>query len=492
MTTAAEPIRTLMLCGSGLSLWMTVAALSRSLPATIDIKVAEIDSNPTEDAFYGQLLPPAAYRFHLSIDLSEPELLLNTGSTFAYGTYLHNWASTDRSWVQAFHQPLMILEGVPLAKLIQQDPSLSLQDMLISAQAALGGVFAHPPENATHPLSRAEYGYAFDPKELTALYKAVSLARSIQLIKARIDQVERNSTGITSVTLSDGHQLSADLFVDCSGPSATLLSPSKTEAKGSRTVQALISRISDSPVGKAAQTIKSGDYGWQSEVTLRSGARRMTVFHEDSRQIATAAHGTDPDASITLSLGCRENPWAGNCVAIGQAACTVEPLTTAPMKLLLRDIQRLMDLFPVSTDMQIEALEYNRVFHDDVCHAKMFNQAHFALPSLPNGPYWQAAAAQKQPPKLSRKLIQYESRGYFVAYDDEPFDDVDWAILHDGMERRPRRRDPLASMAEPAKVIVRLEQQQTSIQSILNKMPPHSVYVSKFLSYLHRKHSHNG
>lgn len=267
-----------MLCGSGLSLWMTAAALSRSLPKTIALKVVEIDSNPAEDAFYGHILPPAAYRFHLSIGLSEPELLLNTGSTFAYGTYLHNWAGTNRSWVQAFHQPLLVLEGVPLAKLIQLDPSLSLQDILISAQAAMGGVFAHPPEDHKHPLSRAEYGYAFDPKELTALYKAVSLTRSIQLIEARIDQVERNSTNITSVTLSDGQRLSADLFIDCSGSSATLLSLSKTEAKGSRTLQALISRITDTPVGKAAQTIKSGDYGWQSGITLRSSDRRMTVF----------------------------------------------------------------------------------------------------------------------------------------------------------------------------------------------------------------------
>jgi len=489
---ASGPIQTLMLCGSGLSLWMTVAALSRSLPATIDIKVVEIDSNPAEDAFYGQILPPAAYRFHLSIGLSEPELLLNTGSTFAYGTHFRNWAGIERSWVQAFHQPLMVLEGVPLAKLVQQNPSSSLQDMLISAQAALGGVFAHPPEDSMHPLSRAEYGYAFDPRELTALYKAVSLTRSIQLIEARIDQVERNSAGIASVTLSDGQRLSADLFIDCSGSSATLRGPAKTDEKDCRTVQALISRINDTPVGKAAQTIKSGDYGWQSEVTLRSGARRMTVFHKDSRRAATAAHGVDPDASITLTLGSRKHAWAGNCVAIGQASCTVEPITTAPIKLLLRDIQRLIDLFPISTDMRIEAREYNRVFQDDVCHAEIFNQAHFALPSPPNGLYWQAASAQKQAPKLTRKLVQYESRGHLVAYDDEPFDDVDWAILHDGMGRQPRRRDPLASMAEPAKVDARLEQRQKSIQSVLSKMPPHSIYVSKFLSYLHRKHSQNG
>ena len=489
---ASGPIQTLTLCGGGLSLWMTAAALSRSLPDTIKITIVEMDPEPVEDAFYGQILPPEAYAFHLSIGLSEPELLLNTETTFALGTHVRDWAGRGQSWVQVFHQPLLILDGVPLAKLIQQTPDRSLQDTLISAQAVLHGVFAHPPEDPEHPLSRAEYGYAFAPRELTALYKAVSLKRSIHLIRAGVDQIDRNSAGITALTLSDGQRVSADLFIECSGPDAVLQPTTSSGRESGRTLHALISHIGGAPLGAPARTVLSGEHGWQSEVALRSGISRITICHPDSESHARTVHDVDPDSNATFHLGYIDAAWTSNYIAIGQTASAFEPITTAPIKLLLRDIERLINLFPVTSDMRIEAQEYNRLFREDVCHADIFNQAHFALPDLPHAPYWQSASASPQHPKLSRKLVQYESRGHLVAYDHEPFDDVDWAVLHDGLGRKPKRRDPLASLAEPAMVQAKLESLEQSIQSAIGKMPPHSIYMSKFLSYLHRKYSCNG
>jgi len=170
---------------------MSAAALSRSLPDSVKITIVETGVNPVEDMFYGQVLPPQAYAFHLSIGLSEPELLLNTGTTFALGTEFQSWAQTNRSWVQAFHQPLPVWNGVPLAKLIHQRPHASLQSTLISAQAGLKGVFAHPSEDRTHPLSRHEYGYAFDPKQLSALYKAATRRRPVKMISAQIETLQR-------------------------------------------------------------------------------------------------------------------------------------------------------------------------------------------------------------------------------------------------------------------------------------------------------------
>lgn len=483
----SEPVKTVALCGSGLALWMSAAALSRNLPDSVKITIVETGQNPVDDMFYGQVLPPQAYAFHLSIGLSEPELLLNTGTTFAYGTHFQSWAQTNRSWVQAFHQPLPVWDGVPLTKLIHQRPHASLQSSLVSAQAGLKGVFAHPSEDGTHPLSRAEYGYAFDSKQLSALYKASTMRRPIALIVADITTVQRADTGITALTLSDGQTLCADFFIDCTGPHAQLQDKTNPKAESGRTVKATLRHTPGTPLRAPIQRVRSGDYGWRSEVILRSGAQRLTVSDANNE-----TEGRDTDVSALLQLGCRANGWIENCVAIGQAASVLEPFTTAPIKLLLRDIDRIIKLFPISANMKIEAQEYNRLFRDDFIHASLFNQAHFAIPDYPEAPYWQAAAAQMNDPKLVRKLTQYESRGHLVAYDNEPFDGVDWAVLHDGMGRVPRRRDPLAALIDPAIIDTRLEALQTTIQSVVKKMPPHPVYMSKFLSYLQRKYTRNG
>lgn len=489
---ASGPLTTVLLCGGGLSLWMTAAALRRSLPETVEITIVETSVNPVEDMFYGQVLPPQAYAFHLSIGLSEPELLLNTGTTFAFGTHFQNWAQTDRSWVQAFHQPLPVWDGIPLTKLIQQRPDTSLQMSLISAQAALKGVFAHPSDDTSHPLSRAEYGYAFDTKQLSALYKAATMQGTVRLIAAQIKTVNRNDTAINGVTLSDGQTLTADLFLDCTGPSAQLQKKTDAPVKAGRTVKATLRQTSDTPIGAAVQRVRSGDYGWRSEVTLRSGALRLTVVDAGTHTETVDTGPDGSDVSTVVQLGSCAAAWTENCVAIGQAACILEPFTTAPIKLLLRDIDRGIKLFPVSADMRIEAQEYNRMFRDDYAHASLFNNAHFAIPDHPDTPYWQAASAKIDDQKLVRKLTQYEGRGHLVAYDNEPFDDVDWAVLHDGMGRTPRRRDPLAALADPAIVQTRVEALQTAIGTVVQKMPPHSVYMSKFLSYLQRKYTRNG
>jgi tryptophan halogenase len=467
---------------------MTAAAIGQSLPDTVAVTIIETGDHPVHDMFYGHVLPPQAYAFHLSIGLSEPELLLNTDSTFILGTDFQNWAQTGRSWVQAFHQPLPVWDGVPVMKLVAQTPHVTLQSTLIGAQAALSGRFAHPPEDAAHPLSRAEYGYAFDPRHLTRLYKIAAMRRTSRLISAQIDSVQRSDAAITRVTLSDGQSVSADLFVDCTGPKAALQAHPALRAQQGRTVRGTLRRIEETPIGAATQQVRSGDYGWRSEVVLRSGACRLTV---------TDPHAADAqqDAAETraeIQLGSRDKPWTGNCVAVGQAAGVLEPFTTAPMKLLLRDIDRLINLVPVSGDMQIEAREYNRMFRDDFAHAHLFNQAHFAVPDSPATPYWQATAAGNNDPKLVRKLTQYDSRGHLVAYDNEPFDGLDWAVLHDGIGRTPKRRDPVAALSDPVLVRQRLDALETAIQETVKKMPPQSIYLRKFLSYLQRKYARNG
>lgn len=368
-------------------------------------------------------------------------------------------------------------------KLIQQHPHATLQSTLISAQAAKTGVFAHPSEDPEHPLSRAEYGYAINPAELSRLYKAVAMRRNLQLISAQIETVTRKDDTVTSLTLTDGQRVEADLFIDCTGPSAVLRAKGLAPANKSRSVTAKLSRNADTPLGAPVQRVSGSDAGWRSDVVLRSGALRLTVADTSSELDGNAA---------SFQIGRAEKAWHGNTIAIGHAASILEPFTVAPMKLLLRDIERVQSLLPVSSDMRIEAQEYNRAARNDYDHASLFNQAHFAVPDLPDTPYWQTAAVKNDAPKLVRKLTQYNGRGYLVEYDNEPFDAVDWAVLHDGMGRTPHRADPLAAAIDPETVQSCLDTLRKNIKAVVERMPPHPIYMSKFIAYLHRKYSRNG
>jgi hypothetical protein len=65
-------------------------------------------------------------------------------------------------------------------------------------------------------------------------------------------------------------------------------------------------------------------------------------------------------------------------------------------------------------------------------------------------------------------------------------------VLHDGIGRTPKRRDPVAALSDPTLVRQRLDALQTAIEETVKKMPPQSIYLRKFLSYLQRKYARNG
>ena len=416
---------------------MAAAYLSRTAPPGVSITVVDADAAPDSDALYGQVLPPEFYSFHLSLGTDEPELLQTTDTAFSFGTTFADWGG--QSWVQPFHLPLQSIDNIPFHTLVAQDPRLSLQPFLVSAVAARAGRFAHPPEGAGNPLSRAEYGYLFDPAELMAFYRATATRAKVE-------------TG----------EVEADLHIHTSAPgngdTAFRAKLTRTPAKGT-----------EHPMRKLAATTD----GWQSEALTRTSRLRMEV-------------GTDVEGGFTFHPHGHPEPWRGDTVRIGHAARVVDPLTVAPIRLLLRDLQRMADLFPLTTDTAVEAREYNRVAADDTEHADIFHRAHFSKVDLSDSPYHRHYSTPASP-KLDRKLTQYNARAYLVSYDHEPFDALDWAVLHDGLRRKPRRHDTLAMGADGNSVGASLQGLHKGVETVVRKMPPHPIYLGKLLAYLERK-----
>ena len=466
---ADTPLRRIVICGGGLAAWMLAAHLSRRLPDSTSLAVVGPEAHPVEDALYGQVLPPEFYGFHLGLGIEEPALLLRTGTAFAFGLSVEQWGRASRSWIQPFHQPLAAIEGVPLATVIAQQPDTSLQPFLVSVEAIRHGRFAHPPEDSAHPLSRAEYGYLFDPVELTALYK--NLCPGVEHITGEFDDLESDGPRGTRLRLQSGQTIEADLFIDCSGPTARF---ARTTPEAKKPFYARLHRQSVRGPDRPVRRLVANTTGWATDVITRTG------------RIGLEVSGERLEGGSAFYPRFQDEPWSGNVVAVGQAACTLEPLTLAPMRMLLADIRRLAGLIPVSRDCTIEAREYNLAARNDRTNALIFHHAHFADIDLPEGTYWQDNAAFA-PPELERKLTQFTERGYLVGYDHELFDPLDWAVLHDGLGRKPRRPDALARALDPAKVSAQLDALRGGVQAVVAKMPPHAIYMGKFLDYLSRR-----
>ena len=468
---------------------MTAVMLSKNLPSDIQITVLETANSDAADIFYGTVTNPNSYNFHLNLGLTEADLLLRTQSSFSYGTDYKNWGLTKASWIQCFQGPLPSWNGIAFAHHISHGAQ-SLEHYLISAQAATKGKFAHPPADKNSALASAEYGYHFNARDLTKLYKIIARKNGVNTISQEIALVENQKGKITGLKLNNGERLYADLYVDAAGPQAQLISTlEESDAKAHRSLGALYSEQNSDHLGAPLRRVTSHGFGWQSVTPLQGVDAIMTVFHPQSEQAARKVHPSSPTIQCEVSLGARRSQaWSGNCVALGHAAAIVEPTTPGSIMLLQMDIERFMGLIPVTDEFDIEAKIYNDAFQTDVENIQLFNNAFFQLDGLSETPYWDIAKTTATSEKLDRKLKQFLHRGLLVHYDLEPFNDEDWTILHHGIGRQPQKNDVFAALSNVEKIGPQLKNKAKSIQDIVVKMPPHHTYVANYLNYLERKY----
>jgi|GEM_PF-688410 len=509
--------------GKGFAACMGALALAKQIPDNIELTFIHIPGSQPNDYLYGSISSPQAYQNNLMLGISEPELFLNTKSAFSFGTHYSNWGKDKLQWMQCFHLPFIAEQNVPFHHLLTKQQG-NITDYLISAQAAKLGRFAHPPtENTQSALSRAEYGYHFDVNEWSALFlsKLTTLSkaeleskpahqskqshRKLNIIQADIKTVHtQNNTHdsardneISYLELSDGQRIEASLFIDCTGPEAQLVSALNNEFDTHKYVMMNAKTEEVAQTGPSCRLVKGQvtkgqgqESIWQSLTPLQNKnlVLSLRLLESGAQSHADSSTGSSKDRSTdsysktesAIALGQRPQAWIGNCVAFGHSAYLLEPLTPAPYILLSLDIKRFSELIPIDNDMTMERKEYNRRYSDDVSHAKLFEDA-FYINSECN-------TTENNHAKLERKIQQFVYRGVLAKYDLEPFNDEDWIILHWGMNRIPQRYDKLADQLDAQSTGIKLANMKNGIAHLASQIPPHHLYIEKFLQYIREQH----
>lgn len=466
--------KTIVVCGGGLAGSMVTVSLLNGLGEGFQIIQINDPASPSEDVFYGSVTSPESYNFLRSIGLDEPLLLLQSDTSFSYGTHYRQWLSST-SWMQCHHAPLPVITGVPMRHHLTRS-KISLEPLLISAQAAMSGRFAHPPEDPNNPLSRAEYGYQFSTAQWTKLLEQQITMSRVHQIKDSIETFNIEKNSIKTIYLNSGETVTGDLFIDATGSSHKGILAAGGTYNSDRDIAAWLEVENTDQLGPPCRFIEAGQDGWSAATFLQDSQHKLTVGQPEANP------NTPPDSQI--KLGQMDKAWIGNCVAIGQAACALEPFTPAPMMLLQRDIERLLELIPVCKDMTTERREFNRRFEQDVTHANMFQKALLASRHRPDTSYWRDASQSPTSNELDRKINQFKNRGVLVSYDLEPFNEEDWTIAHLGMDRQPNQYDRQLDGIPPQQVEQQLAQIKQMIDQLVSRMPPHHIYMTKLKQYI--------
>lgn len=475
-----ERLRVLIF-GRGMTAELTAAALATGLGgAATCIRVGSVAPAP-DDILFGNAAGPSAYDFFRSIGLTEPRLFLGAPTSFSFGTKFDDWPTPGRSWLQSFQAPIETLFGVPFHQFLRER-SEGLSPYLIAAAAAEAGKFAHPPEEQGHPLAKAEYGHHISPEALTALVGRHPAVTAQERYLSDGAEVMVEDGEIKGLKLVDGRTIEADLYVDCSGTERKLASAVGGRFATERSLSAANSQAALTSPPPAYRTVSLQSFGYDIDTPLQDRISKLRVFHPDQKKDAIG-----DEEALTFETGHLGEAWVGNCVAIGLASAVLEPLTPAPMMLLERAIQRLVELAPDADDMAVERREFNRLHANDTKNAALFTRALFVGDDFPDTPFWAETQVAETPPELDRKLKQFASRGVLVQYDHEPFDAEDWAVQHFGIGRRPSRQDAQVDQLPEQDIERALMTMRTTVDKVVAAMPPHHVYLAKFKDYLTRK-----
>jgi tryptophan 7-halogenase len=474
-------VRELLIVGGTIAGWMTAAVLARSLPAArYRIRLLEpARPVPEMETLGGGLASlPALRTLHGVIGLPEAELVKQAGAGFSLGADHAGWPKRGGRYFRAFGAVGASLGGVAFHNLWQRmrraGAAGELEDYALGAVAARLGRFAPPSPDPASVLSTLDYGYHLDGEAYRALLRAAAQRLGVLRIEGDPGQVHlRGADGfIEAVSVAGGERLAADFFIDCTGARAALIG----EALGTPFEDWRHWLPCDRAVAARAEgeqapclRVESEAAGWRWRMPLREGVAQLRVF--------SGAHES-ADGAFAFASGRRAKFWSRNCVAIGAAAASLDPLEPTALQTVQRGISQFLALMPVKDAEAGEADEYNRIMTETVERMRDLVILHYKA-NRRDEPFWAACREMALPDVLAYKLRLFEAKSKILAMDEEMFQDSDWASVYLGQGIQPRAYDVLADAPDKALVRDRLAGMRKAIRAAADAMPAYADFLKQ-------------
>lgn len=482
----ADSIRNIVVAGGGITGWSAAAAIRRRLPA---VSVTVVPMPPPPDALADRVACtlPSVVDFHHDIGLTEADTVVRAGSGFRMGTRFVGWAEGRPDYVHAYGDCGVSLGGAAFhqhwLRTAEQGAAAPFDSFSAAAAMAREDRFAMAGA-AGDGSERFAYGLYIDPSLYREMMRAYALHLGAAEQAGDVAGVRLSSeTGfIDAVKLAGGAELSGDLFIDATGP-RVLLRKSVGGEWDDWSRYLIVDRVICGEAAAAAphlldtSTAIPGGWIWQASAPAGTsvGICYSSRHLDDSaaaRHLAEAGaeRVSDPTA---IGQGRWAEPWARNCVAIGDSAALVEPLEWTNLHLAHSAIDRIIEMLPGRDCSPVEIAEYNRQESAELDRVLDFLVAHYVLARRPADPFWDEASSVELPPTLAHTLAQFQERGRLPFHEEETFSRDSWLALLLGQGVVPRRVDPLVDSVPPEHAAHAMANVRQRVGRFVDSLPTH-------------------
>jgi tryptophan halogenase len=488
------PLSRVVVVGRDVDLWLCVNAIGRALgPAAVNVIAVELPTRLTSSDISATQPPLEA--FHAKLGIKETSLIRATAGSFSFGqnfvagpglgrtpNFFHAWgaygAPIDGSaffpcWLKAVRHGLMV----------------SYQDFCLTAVAAKNGRMLLPDE-ATSAFGRTDYGYHVQTIAYAGSLKSTAVGLGVKMYEAQKALVERDETGSIAALIIDGSlRVEGELFVDATGPDAILIGrsldvPSENWRKHFSVDRILSARAPAFTKIPPFAEIRITGTGWTA---LHPTQAATGVLHAYASEIlgdaaalksasAAAAAGLADVSFRAVNTGMRSSVWEGNCVAVGGAACVLDPIHDVDLHSLQLGIVHLLSLFPVTGQFAAERAEYNRIMRSHYERIRDFQSAFYALAPF-DGEFWHRARGQSVSQTLAHKIATFRACGQIAPMEDETFPADSWQAIFMGLGVAPESWPPAIDRIPPSRFKEEFHRTLEFIKGKVLEQPTHDGYL---------------
>lgn len=482
-------IREIVVAGSGLVGLSAAAILAQRIPGSTVTLVGAPPADAISERLHATL--PSIVGFHGDLGIPEPQVFMGTGAAFRLGTLFEGWSGSRPSYVHAygdvgrtigispFHQ-----HWVRQAKAGKVGPYDSHSP---AAMLGRGGRFVHPQQDPNSPLSTFEYGFVIDPALHRDMMRA--FARHVGVVERPVGIADIRLNGengyIEALLLDDGSEIGGHLFVDCTGPQALLRA--KLDDRFEDWSQWLpCDRVgfatgpgSADPPSIDTVAAHGAGWGWES---VSQASKSWGLVYASGHLSADEAEAMLPGGeTLALRPGRRSQPWFRNCVAIGDAAVTMDPLEWTNLHLTHSALDRLIAKMPDRDWSPVELWDYNRECAAEADRARDFAVLHYVTADR-SEPFWRDAAAATLPDSLAHSLSVFRERGRLPLYEEETFTKHSWTTVLLGQGVIPRRVDALIDVIPSEQSEAAMTQMREGIAAMVPQLPTQGAYLRQLSS----------
>jgi tryptophan 7-halogenase len=456
-------IRTVAIVGAGVAGWMSAAFLANMLGKSVSITIVDL-SEQNEVLFDEASIPPLK-AFHQNLGINEADLIAKTQGSMKLGTQFVNWGALGNRYFHPHGSYGAEFDAVPLhqwwLKARAQNPETpELQDLSMAWALASENRFSHPVPDRRLIQSTFDYAYHMDSALYGTYLRNYATARDVTLVQGHIADVSLDDeTGFVShLTLTNDTQISADLFLDCTGPKGLLIQEAVTAGFQEWSTYLPCDRAIAIACERGGEftpysRITARDAGWQWRIPLQHRTSTGYVFASDlvSDDDAVGSLMDNLDGRVlgepvltAFKNGRSEKAFFKNVVALGGAAGFLEPLEATSLHLIQSGLSRLLALWPTRDCEPVVVNEYNKVTATEWELARDFLILHYKATNRADAPLWRTRKDMAIPDSLQHRLDHWQSFGRLVSPQAEVFQSASWLSVLVGQGIMPQTNDPLA------------------------------------------------